>query len=181
MTGALPARAAGGVQRCTPGVRYGVKGADAARWLASQAIAVPAGANRVSRWVQDGGGRCLRLGHSEFLVELDAPGSRGPAAAPRQVAAAAWVLLRSDCSLLLDHALCCEAMPQLCSFDFSRLHDEPDLVVMTLLAGISVTLTREPATADAPPALRLWCDASYATYLQQCLQQLASPVHGESR
>jgi hypothetical protein len=47
---------------------------------------------------------------------------------------------------------------------------------MTLLAGISVTLVREPrATDDAPPALRLWCDASYAPYLQHCLQELARP------
>jgi sarcosine oxidase subunit gamma len=170
------------VQRCTPGARYGVKGADAERWLLLQGIAIPTSANRIKRWPQDGGGRCLRLGQTEFLVEHDAPGSRSPAAAaPMQAGAAAWVLLREDCSLLLDAALCRDVLPQACSFDFSRLDGEPDLVVMTLLAGISVTLAREPATDASLPALRLWCDASYATYLQQCLHQLAMSVPGESR
>ena len=42
---------------------------------------------------------------------------------------------------------------------------------MTLLAGIGVTLVHEPRHADESPAtLRLWCDASYTRYLQECLQ-----------
>jgi hypothetical protein len=42
---------------------------------------------------------------------------------------------------------------------------------------------REPRSTDDHLALRLWCDASYATYLQQCLQQLArpAPFPGEQR
>ncbi len=46
---------------------------------------------------------------------------------------------------------------------------------MTLLAGISVTLVREPRAGNTHLALRLWCDASYETYLQHCLQHLARP------
>lgn len=170
-----------GVAAAPTHARYGVKGADAAGWLARRGIPVPAGPNRVTHWQAQGGGRCLRLGHSEFLVEHDAPGSVLPDAGQpaRDGASAAWVLLRSDCSLLLEGAVL-DALDEACSFDLRRLQDEPDLVVMTLLAGIGVTLVREPRPAGDPhPALRLWCDASYATYLQDCLQHLAA--HGEQR
>jgi sarcosine oxidase subunit gamma len=154
------------------GVRYGVKGADAAGWLARHGIAVPNAPNRVVHWQDNGGGRCLRLGSSEFLIEQDAAGSVPPAT--NATAESTWVLLRSDASLLLDGASWPRELAQACSFDFGRFRDEPDLVVMTLLAGISVTLVREPRQAESRIALRLWCDASYATYLQQCLRQLAA-------
>jgi hypothetical protein len=117
------------------------------------------------RWNEDGGGRCLRLGHSEFLVEQDA--------APVPQADDAWLLLRSDFCVLLDEARWPLRLAQVCSFDFERFHAQPDLVVMTLLAGISVTLVREPRPADVSRiALRLWCDATYTQYLQDCLQHL---------
>ncbi len=161
-----------GVRDAAGGIRYGMKGARAAEWLAQQGIAVPAAANRVTQWTGAGGGRCLRLGNTEFLVEYDA-GSSAPA---QPAGDGAWLLLRSDASLLLDGAAWPDALAQVCAFDFRRFHDEPDLVVMTLLAGISVTLVREPrADGDTSLALRLWCDASYGTYLQQCLQHLARP------
>jgi sarcosine oxidase, subunit gamma len=172
MTAPLPATSIPGVFPCTPGTRFGVKGAGAADWLAARGIAVPAAANRVGHWPGAGGGRCLRLGTTEFLVEYDAPDSSVPVAAPGD---AAWILLRSDCSLLLDGPPWPAALSQACSFDFDRLHQEPDLVVMTLLAGISVVLAREPRAPAPPLALRLWCDASYGNYLQNCLQQLAAP------
>jgi sarcosine oxidase subunit gamma len=165
------------------GTRYGVKGADAARWLAGRGIAVPDGPNRAAHWSGEGGGRCLRLGHSEFLIEHDAPGSAapGPGQAARDGAPAAWILLRSDCSLLLDGPALPDVLAHACSLDFHRLQHEPDLVVMTLLAGIGVTLLREPRPAgDSQLALRLWCDPSYATYLQECLQHLAA-AHGDTR
>ena len=59
-------------------------------------------------------------------------------------------------------------------FDLRRLRDDPGLIVMTLLAGIAVTLAVEPGNAGKPPTLRLWCDASYATYIDHCLQLLAA-------
>ena len=62
-------------------------------------------------------------------------------------------------------ACCCDgptwpAARAVCTFDFERLHAEPDLVVMTLLAGISVTLMREPA---ASTALACACGATPAS------------------
>jgi sarcosine oxidase, subunit gamma len=153
--------------------RHGVKGARAADWLLQQGIAVPTAPNRVVHWSGNGGGRCLRLGNSEFLVEHD-----GPTAATTAPGDGAWQLLRSDCSVLLQGPQWPDLLAQLCSFDFQRFHDEPDLVVMTLLAGIGVTLVHEPLHADESPAtLRLWCDASYTHYLQECLLHATRTAH----
>jgi sarcosine oxidase subunit gamma len=168
-----------GVLILEAGVRYGVKGARAAAWLAQRGIGVPVAPNRALHWRGSGGGRCLRLGSTEFLVEYDATNAAIPAQAAED---GAYLLLRSDFSLLLDPSWT-RALAQACSFDFQRLCDEPEMVVMTLLAGISVTLVREPRPNDAGITLRLWCDASYAPYLQQCLHQLARPAPspGEQR
>jgi sarcosine oxidase subunit gamma len=170
-----------GVTEPAVSTRYGAKGSEAAGWLTRNGVPVPAGPNRFTNWQEHGGGRCLRLGNTEFLIEHD---TADIAPSKPAVTDAAWLLLRSDHSLLLDGPQWPDALAQACSFDFSRFHDEPDMVVMTLLAGISVTLVREPLPADRGRlALRLWCDASYATYLQQCLQQLArpAPFPGEQR
>ncbi len=169
-----------GVTAPAVAARYGAKGIEATGWLTRNGIPVPTGPNRFTHWQEHGGGRCLRLGNTEFLIEHDAADIAPSTPAP---ADAAWLLLRGDHSLLLGPQWP-EVLTQVCSFDFRRFHDEPDMVVMTLLAGISVTLVREPgATDDGQPALRLWCDASYATYLQECLQQLARPAisPGEQR
>ncbi|MEO6185143.1 MAG: hypothetical protein ABIP38_05845, partial [Steroidobacteraceae bacterium] len=84
----------------------------------------------------------------------------------------AWTLIRADHSLLLHGPRWPAALAHVCSFDFGRLQAEPDLVVMTLLAGISVTLIREPSATDTA-SLRLWCDPGFALYLQQCLHTIS--------
>lgn len=174
-----------GVTRSEGGMRFGVKGVGAATWLAQQDVPVPSGPNRIARWAEGGGGRCLRLGNTEFLVERDAePGLASThASMPSEASgmANAWILLRSDASFVLDGPCWPRELSQACSFDFTRFAAEPDLVVMTLLAGISVTLVREPVASGTHLALRLWCDASYSDYLQDCLQQLAVPLPGEHR
>jgi sarcosine oxidase gamma subunit len=169
---ALPA----GVHMPVIVARFGVKGSDAPTWLALQGIDVPQGPNRVahgSESAPSGKGRCLRLGHGEFLVELDeaTPLARALATPPSSPAARAWTLLRSDHCLVLEGAHWPAVLSAVCSYDFGRFAQEPDQVVMTLLAGIGVTLVREPGP---PHALRLWCDASYADYLQHCLHTLTN-------
>lgn len=172
MSGVLTGPLAG-VLILEAGARYGVKGARAAQWLGQRGIGVPVAANRVLHWAGSGGGRCLRLGHSEFLVEYDATNAAIPAQAAGEDGA--HLLLRSDFSLLLDPTWT-RRLAQVCAFDFQRLHDEPEMVVMTLLAGISVTLVREPRPRDTGITLRLWCDASYAAYLQSTLHTLMRPA-----
>lgn len=168
-----------GVTRVHPAHRHGLKGAGAADWLAAHGVAVPSSPNHIARW---NGGRCLRLGSTEFLLEIDDQHSPPPIVPAPSEEARAWLLLRSDHSLVLEGAHWPARLAHLCSFDFTRLHAAPDSVVMTLLAGISVTIAREPAVDAEQFALRLWCDASYATYLDQCLQTLADPrPFGEQR
>jgi hypothetical protein len=162
------------------GQRLGLKGSDAPALLQQLGLRIPALPNRVTHWQsgdQFGSGRCLRQGSTEFLLELD----RGkPPAVLRanETLADAWTLIRSDHSLILD-ATWPRKLAHICSFDFDRLHEEGDLVVMTLMAGIGVTLVREPNHSATPPpgmALRLWCDPGYSTYLHDCLHSI-----GESR
>lgn len=172
-----PVQAVPGVIATIVAHRYGVKGAGAPAWLARQSVVVPAAPNQIARFSGDGGrGRCLRLGHGEFLVEFDAPPVGAPAAGTPPAALpgeSVWTLVRSDHCLRLEGAHWPQVLAAACSYDFTRFDTAPDQVVMTLLAGIGVTLVREH---DAPHAWRLWCDASYADYLQQVLQALAAPI-----
>lgn len=156
------------------GVRFGLKGSGAPGWLRGNGIAMPAQPNSVQRWPD---GRCLRLGHGEFLVELDAATTL-PSPPAADGGSDTWLLLRSDHCVLLEGDGWLRRLPLACSFDLQQLRNSPDLVVMTLFAGIGVTLIAEPATSTGGDgfALRLWCDASHATHLDHCLQQLASPL-----
>lgn len=152
------------------GARFGVKGSDAPALLQHLGLRIPARPNSVLHWQPHdpfGSGRCLRQGSTEFLIELDADAN--PFLTTTPDFPNAWMLVRCDHSLVLEGAQSPGALSQVCSFDFSRLDDEPDLVVMTLLAGIGVTLIREPGTSKG---LRLWCDSSFSTYLQQCLHSI---------
>jgi len=159
-----------GICVAAAGTRFGVKGSDAPALLQHMGLRIPARPNTVAHWGTPdafGAGRCLRQGSTEFLIELDADASIALPSVPQFPDA--WKLTRSDHSLLLSGAQWPRLLQQVCSFDFSRLDEDPQLVVMTLMAGIGVTVIREPATAAG---LRLWCDASFSTYLQQCLHSL---------
>jgi hypothetical protein len=148
--------------------------------LQQLALRIPSLPNRVVHWQAAepwGSGRCLRQGSTEFLIELDA--AAAPLLPASDILPRAWTLYRCEHSLLLDEATWRHSLVHICSFDFERLLDEPDLVVMTLMAGISVTVIREPLSdfsESTGMALRLWCDASFSIYLQECLRSL-----GESR
>jgi hypothetical protein len=169
-----------GVHMPAVGVRLGVKGADAPALLQQLALRIPSLPNRVVHWQTAepwGCGRCLRQGSTEFLIELDA--AAPPLFPASDILPRAWMLHRSEHSLVLDEATWRHSLAHICSFDFERLLEEPDLVVMTLMAGIGVTVIREPPpdfTESTGMALRLWCDASFSIYLQECLRSL-----GESR
>ncbi len=153
--------------------RFGIKGGDAPALLQHLGLRIPLQPNRVTHWQANepwGSGRCLRQGNTEFLIELDAADQAAPLADP--AFANAWTLIRSDHSLVLRGDNWPHDLAQICSFDFAQLVDEPDLVVMTLMAGIGVTLIREPSPTPSDFALRLWCDASFSTYLQECLNTI---------
>ena len=153
---------------------------------------VPESANAIQRWSDDarfGTGRCLRLGHGEFLLEQDDGDAlrEQVRAALAQASGGAWIVQRADHALLLDGPPWPAELARVCAFDFEQLRRDPDRVVMTLLADVSVTLAREPTAAPGAAGampLRLWCDPGYATYLHECLHTLAadhSGLTGDSR
>ena len=164
-----------------PGVvaRLGVKGPDAAQLLAQLALPVPSLPNRYSRLLPDvhaGGGRCLRLGNTEFLLEQD--GADSAVAGLQQALAAtdlrAWPAPRCDRSLVLRGPDPGALLLQVCDFDFAALEAMPDAAVMTLMADISVILICDHDTGT--PGIRIWCDPGYGDYLHDCLATLLNPT-----
>ena len=167
-TSSFKVREASGVQRT------GLKGRGAADLLASLGIAVPPRANQVLRFAGPPAGRCLRLGNSEFFLEQDDGDALLRALDTALQAAPASVLgaLRRDRCFLLSGAGAPAALRQIAAFDFEGPGFGGDDVVMTLMAGISVSFVREPA--QGPEALRLWCDAGFGDYLHDCFVALGA-------
>jgi sarcosine oxidase, subunit gamma len=152
-----------------------VKGPDAALLLGQLGLPVPALPNRYTRLDaarHAGGGRCLRLGNSEFLVEQDGADSAvvGLQDALASTTLRAWPALRCDRSLTLRGANASTLLLQICDFDFATLETTPDAAVMTLMAEISVILVRDDD--DAAQGIRIWCDPGYGDYLHDCLATL---------
>jgi sarcosine oxidase subunit gamma len=140
---------------------FGIKGKAAAAWLASQHIILP---EQPNTWrVLVDGSRILRLGCGEYLVD-------GSAA---EALDSAWQgglpdlyrVPRYDVGFTLSGDMARNTLAEICALDV-----RPEIigngVLMTLAAGISVTLIQEDDT------YRIWCDATYGEYLQHTLQEL---------
>lgn len=155
----------------TPRARLGLKGRDAAELLQGAGVAVPARANSILQGAPAAGvSRCLRLGVTEFIVEDDADGERVSTLAQlaSNGALRAFIAPRSDFSAVLSGPAVFDSLSPFCAFDFTTLLAQPDTVVMTLLAEISVVLALEPA-GNLAPRLRLWADPGYGLYLTETL------------
>jgi sarcosine oxidase, subunit gamma len=145
--------------------RFGLKGRAAADWLAGQGVALPQQPNTWLALADQG--RVLRLGRGEFLLEGDAAerlesawqdGRRDLYRVPRYDAA--FVLTGAKATVLLQEICMLDTRPQAMAGQ----------VLMTLAAGISVTLVCE--TDAAVPVYRLWCDATYGDYMKNTLQEI---------
>lgn len=142
--------------------RFGLKGSAAAAWLEAQDIAVPPQANC---WLALGDdSRILRLGRGEYLIE----------GAPADTLAARWQdgqpglyrVPRHDAGFVLEGAAVPALLAEICALD-TRPHVIGDQVLMTLAAGINVTLL-----CESGPRYRVWCDATYGHYLQRTLREI---------
>lgn len=154
-----------------PLARMGLKGRDAATLLQDAGIALPARANAVMHAQSaDGVSRCLRLGTSEFIIEDDVDSTRIANIALQASAGTlrAVVAPRSDFSAVLSGSSVFDSLSPFCAYDFAALQAQPDMVVMTLLADVSVVLALEP-DGNLPPRLRLWADPGYGPYLTETL------------
>jgi len=164
--------------------RFGVKGAKAADWLASQGIAVPERPNTWHSLPEDG--IIARLGLTEFLIEDSVSSSIAPnlAAACQSPPAKVYPVLRQDLALVLmgdnpngiPSDRINELLRQTCSFNFQALSLSDRPVVLTSMIGVAVTVI--PAERNGQPFYRIWCDGTFGTYFWQTLVEIATELGG---
>jgi sarcosine oxidase, subunit gamma len=175
----LATRASTALQLCDLSAlrRTGLKGPGAASWLQARNLHVPEHANSWS--ALDSGGLVARLGRNEFMLE-DGPhgavvsGVVGDLAAPP---VNVYPVLRQDAALIMRGEAVHELLTQTCSIDFSSIPTRDQVVTLTMLAGIAVTVIDDSA-AHPLPCFRLWCDGTYGIYLWETLLEIAGELGG---
>lgn len=156
--------------------RAGVKGPQAAFWLAGHGVPVPDAPNR---WVPlEGGGLVARLARSEFLLE-DGPGTQ--LTAPLRVAADGGVqgvypVPRQDLAIAITGERLDELFAQVCNVDLAAVGASDGTVVLTLVAGVSAVILRRDI--GSLRGYRLWCDFTAGPYLWETLSEIAGELGG---
>ncbi len=155
--------------------RYGVKGPQAAQWLADHEIAIPANSNS---WTMcDQKTLVMRLGSSEFLLEDQwGGGACKQLAADSSRQANVYKVARADAAFILSGSAVLNLLSELCAIDLSEQSLSSKEVVMTQVAGISATVLRQ--TIAGEPVYRLWCDGTYGAYMWQVLLDIAVELGG---
>lgn len=155
--------------------RFGVKGTNAAAWLANQKIPVPDRPNTWCPLLQ--GGIVARLGMNEFLIEdsLDDVALRLGEAC-QHPPAKVYPVLRQDAAI----ALCGEALNELllqtCSVNFRALSLAEHPVILTSMVGVAVTVL--PNEQAGQPFYRIWCDGTFGAYLWRTLLAITEELGG---
>ena len=149
--------------------RYGVKGAQAANWLAMHGVKIPETANS---WVLHEQTLVMRLGSSEFLIEDQTGGE----ACKKLLAVTlrepnVYKVPRADASYLLAGSDVVNLLSELCALDLRESALLENDVVMTQVAGISAVILRQ--TSNNEPVYRLWCDGTYHIYMRHVLDEVA--------
>ena len=153
--------------------RFGVKGAIAASWLESQSIPIP---DRPNSWYPLAqGGIIARLGIGEFLIEDNciAPQLIKACTSPP---AKVYPVLRQDLAIALIGSEVNELLLQTCNFNFQSLSIAEHPVILTLMAGVNVTVI--PGVIQEQPFYRIWCDGTFGVYLWQTLKAIARELGG---
>ncbi len=156
--------------------KAGIKGPEAARWLESLGIAVPAKANA---WTGlPGGGVIARLGRAEFFLEDGAAGDT--AGRVRDVLgtgiAGVYPVIRQDAGIALVGRRVNELLVQTCNVNFQEVDSASRTVVMTMMVGVAVLVIRQDH--QTLPGFRIWCDSTYAPYLWETLSGIAAELGG---
>ena len=153
--------------------RFGVKGAGAEAWLATQSIAVPDFPN--SWCFLSKGGIIARLGTNEFLIE-DRTIAPQLITACKSPPAKVYPVLRQDLAIALIGFQVNELLLQTCSFNFQALSITENPVILTSMAGVNVTVI--PGVLQEQPFYRIWCDCTFGAYLLQTLNAIISELNG---
>lgn len=159
---------------CFP--RFGVKGLNAVQWLKENKVEIPPQGNA---WiVHKPDTLVLRLGMNEFLLEDQLGGKACEAlhGASQPKAYGIYQVQRNDTALILSGSRVQELFAEVCAIDLRDPALGPNAVVMTQMAGISVTLLRQQLHGET--VYRLWCDGTYGPYLWDTLLEIAEELGG---
>ncbi len=150
--------------------RYGVKGPQAATWLANAGIAIPAAANNWFALPSDG--LIARLGVSEFLLEGEFVTNQ---LRTLHRTDGVYPVIRQDAAFILSGPRVHELLVQVCNVDLRNLANSLN-VVLTSMAGVSVTLLAQQRPSGN--YYRLWCDGTYGLYVWETLLAITQELGG---
>jgi sarcosine oxidase subunit gamma len=156
--------------------RCGLKGPNAADWLAAQGIRAP---EQPNRWLPlEEGGLVARLGRTEYLVESGLADTRAWDLwqALRQPVSGVYPVLRQDCALALRGHRSRDLLLQTCSVNLHDLPADNREVTLTSIAGVGVTVLNQ-SIVDTP-CHRIWCDGTFGWYLWDTLLEIAIELGG---
>jgi len=181
--------------------RFGLKGPRAAEWLAGHGIVVPTTPNTWSgspvardAAAADGEARAhdatlfaARLGTGEFFLEDCAGGTTLSGIAPSAEAypPGVYPVLREDAAFLLSGQGSLDVLAQVCNVNFAALALDSHPVIMTLMIGVAVLVV--PQTPGAPRDVvaerlyRIWCDPTFAPYVEESLETVVIECGGNYR
>ena len=161
--------------------RYGVKGPNAAKWLANHGVAVPAKANT---WVLSGNAVVMRLGSTEFLIEdqlIQGQADEKICAkleADTVRASGVYKVPRADAAYILAGSGVLNLLSEVCALDLRESALAENDVLMTQVAGISATVLRQSINNET--VYRIWCDGTYGVYMQHILSEISQELAGSS-
>ena len=161
--------------------RYGVKGPNAAKWLANHGVAIPAKANT---WVFSGNAIVMRLGSTEFLIEdqLTQGQADGKICARLEAdvvrVSGVYKVPRADAAYILAGSDVLNLLSEVCALDLRESALAEHDVLMTQVAGISATVLRQSINNET--VYRLWCDGTYGVYMQHILSEIAQELAGST-
>jgi sarcosine oxidase, subunit gamma len=152
-------------------MRLGLKGPQAAEWLAAQGAGVPAGPNLWQRAPLGAARRLLvaRLGHTEFFLE-DEEGGAALASVEAALAAepgGVYPVLREDFAFQMSGDGVDEALAQVCNVNFASLDLASRPLIMTLMIGVAVLAV--PEGESNARQYRFWCDPTFGPSLSEAL------------
>lgn len=154
--------------------KLGVKGPDAASWLASKGFDVPKTIFASSELPK--GGVLVRVGSDEFFLEDGFDDATLPGLSQRAAShkGELFRVERQDATLLLVGPRSQDVLAQTCSSKFDE--SARRRITFTRVAGVSCGVF--PESINDTPAYRIWVDPSYAVYLWETLSEICQSLGG---
>ena len=152
--------------------KTGLKGPNAAEWLASQGIEIPSKPNTCA-FLPDGS-MIARLAETEFFV--DGRAAAKLASALDNASLGVYPVPHEDACFSLSGPRLHEVLLQVCSVDF-QADRAANTLYMTSIAGVPVLAI--PEKRDAAPSIRIWADPTFGPYLWHTLSTIVEELKGE--